>query len=75
MSLVAVSATVVATLAASLLAVVVLLTEPRSGGLSGVLGSSGDAVLGATADRGVRRLTAALAATWIVACLVAALAI
>lgn len=75
MSFLASAAASVAVAVSLVLVVVVLLQDPRGAGLAGVLGPSGDEVLGGTAAQGVRRLTGWLAATWLTACLVSALVI
>ena len=54
----------VAVAAALALTLVILLQEPKAGGLAGAFGGAGEAVFGA-AHAPVRRLTAGLAATWI----------
>ncbi len=65
---------VIAILAALALTLVILLQEPKGGGLATAFGGAGEAVLG-TAEAPVRRLTAGLAATWICATLAHALLI
>ena len=62
---------VLACLAAGLLVAVVLAQEPRGGGMPGLAGATQGAFDTSTAP--VRRLTSALAGTWIAACSVLAL--
>ncbi len=68
------SAATVALAASVLLIVIVLVQEPKSDALPGVLGAAGGEVIGATGARGLRRVVGALATVWIVACLVQAIA-
>lgn len=59
---------------AALLAVVVLTQEPRSGGLSGLVGSATEGVFD-TSTAPLRRFTSVVAAIWIGACAAHALLI
>jgi protein translocase SecG subunit len=73
MSFLASAMAAIALAVGAVLVLVVLLQDPKGAGLAGVLGQSGDEVLGGTASRGIRRLTGWLAAAWLGACLVSAL--
>jgi preprotein translocase subunit SecG len=65
--------TVVAVLASILLAFVVLLQEPKGGGIAAALGGSGMEAIG-PATGGVNRFTTWVAAIWMTACFLHAIA-